>query len=310
MLIDKMDPLQYLEAHNMLTYISDAIAVLTTRKRQDPSKSDIALLAQYFQTLKLGVHVYGREFEYVTATPYNRICFIRLFWQCFYALEKESMVMKVTDYLQLLRLLCPNFPTSFVSKIKSVLRHSGNKTSIRFQEFIYIFQVTLYYEGFLAECEKVYTEPSTERDQIQVSVVASGADGAVLATNNSQSEQKHLVLTGQILQGHEADYEDSASKPHEGISMFAEQVLHIRDKLLNEQQWQCLPEAKTLRHILLGDSRVTSSVGLIVSLVQSNAINLEIGILPNKNNFHCIEPPPLPVLQYKIMDWKSLIQVK
>ena len=293
----------------MLTYTSDAIAVLATRRKQDPSKSDITLFAVYFQMLKVGVHVHNREFEYVTATPYNRISFIRLFWQCFYGLEKESVVMKVSDYLEVLRLLCPNFPASFLSKIKDVVHHCGKKTCVGFEEFIYILQVTLYYERFLAECEKLNTKLSTgAQDWAQVSIVVARSDKTLLATTESWSEEKHAVLSSQISEACKGDGKDPTNKPSEAISVFGQQVLDTRDKLHSEQ-WQCLPQAETLRHVLLEDSRVTSLLELILQLVQSTAVNLEIGILPNKNKFRCTEPPPLSVLPHKLMDSKSFIQV-
>ena len=55
----------------------------------------------------------GRSFEYVSLNPYNRRCFIRIF-QRVYANISASQAFSVSSFHELLRLLCPDFPSSVV----------------------------------------------------------------------------------------------------------------------------------------------------------------------------------------------------
>lgn len=64
----------YFRRHHVSAYTRDAIAQLVRSNTDNP----LDFLLRYFSLVARGQHVLSREFDYIAATPHNRVSFLRL----------------------------------------------------------------------------------------------------------------------------------------------------------------------------------------------------------------------------------------
>lgn len=127
-----------------------------------------------FQTLKNGDHTLLREFSFINLTPYNRACFVKLFYTSFVNIGKKGGelrglciqmtfisflwtlcfylwlvdLLSIRDYFSLVSILCNDFPYEILQKTaKIVLIEDAHDCLISFTDFLYAFQLQLYYQG-------------------------------------------------------------------------------------------------------------------------------------------------------------------
>lgn len=62
----------YLRKHHISMYINDVVGQVVASSRTDI----VSLVEEYFSRVIRGDHVLGREFEYMAATPHNRLSFL------------------------------------------------------------------------------------------------------------------------------------------------------------------------------------------------------------------------------------------
>ena len=160
-----MEPENYLKKHHLLTYIQDLTSILIANNDKSSKGSQkphpIAVIQDYFHRVHIGIHVYQREYVYVSSTPYNRACFIRMIWQCYsMGLCQSNLLMSYSEYLQLIQLVCRSndFPSHFTNRAATLSGDVGTELhhKVSFCDFMYTFQALFYYEQFICDCEKLF----------------------------------------------------------------------------------------------------------------------------------------------------------
>lgn len=102
---------QYLAKHHIRDYVEDVTKLLLECRDENP----LSYLHRYFKCCSDGTNVLLREFEYINATPRNRHAFVVMFRSAYSNFDDGHMV-SLSDYHQLLLLLCPDFPGWLVHK--------------------------------------------------------------------------------------------------------------------------------------------------------------------------------------------------
>ena len=170
---------EYLARHHIGFYLRDAVAQLLEEMPERPLES----AARYFRGARRGDHVCGRDFAFVNAAPHNRMAFVRQFRGRFARLEsspsgggggggeaddadteswhpnqsRPPMEASFADYLQLLRLICEDFPATYTEDCAKCLTATGALTNtLRFSEFCALFQVLFFFAEFMVLSGEAY----------------------------------------------------------------------------------------------------------------------------------------------------------
>ena len=109
---------EYLERHDVRTYLHDALALLLVHRPDKP----LEFLAEYYRRARRGENVRNREFKYVNSTPRNRLAYLALFRRT-YAKLAERSDLTFLDYLELQRVLCPDFSSQFCEDVRPHHHH-------------------------------------------------------------------------------------------------------------------------------------------------------------------------------------------
>ncbi|KAK9861600.1 hypothetical protein WJX84_005402 [Apatococcus fuscideae] len=113
----------YIRRHHLETYFCDMLG-MQGRHTKGINPADNAV--QYFEAVLKGQHVVGRSFEWIAATPHNRLCFLqRVHASCrgVEGPEDDLQLLTADDYLCVFRMLSPDFPSRVIK--------SGFKASVQ-----------------------------------------------------------------------------------------------------------------------------------------------------------------------------------
>jgi centriolar satellite-associated tubulin polyglutamylase complex regulator 1 len=108
--LKEMSDKEYLSLFQVREYLSDATALLLNSAAND---RPLQFFHTYFQNVTSGEHVLFREFKFISATPYNRRCFLRIFRGTYRSLPSEHE-LSLFSYHQLLTAFCSDFPFSLL----------------------------------------------------------------------------------------------------------------------------------------------------------------------------------------------------
>ena len=288
-----MDPEVYLKKHHILTYVEDAVSFLLERKDEDSKTKPFELLAEYFTSIKAGTHVLFREYSFICATPRNRISFVKLFWQSYAEIASRNEMMKVAEYLSLLRLHCHDFPASMIFKIAQVMfTHNAMDNLVSFSDFLYTFQTVFYYEYFLGLCEGIcYDILSGQPPQILLVGGSSVVVSMPSATEQDSGSRPTTASSLYAVDGNEPSQtkKSSASETDLGSkqidsSVFVPGVISLIQKLQDKEPWENCPSVKTINEVIGEQSKLTF-FDFVLSMTRNEAVNAEIGILPPRGDF-------------------------
>lgn len=287
-----MDPEVYLKKHYVLTYVEDAVSFLLERKDEDSKTKPFELLAEYFMSIKTGTHILFREYSFICATPHNRISFVKLFWQSYAEIASRNEMMKVAEYLSLLRLHCHDFPTSMVFKIAQVMfTHNAMDNLVSFSDFLYTFQTVFYYEYFIGLCEGMcYNILSGQTPQILLggsSVIVSmpsateqdGGSRPTTASSSCAGDVNEVTQTKKT----SASETDLGSK-HIDSDVFVPGVMSLIQKLQEKEPWENCPSVNAIYEVIGVQDKLTF-FDFVLSMTRSEAVNTEIGVLPLRGEF-------------------------
>ncbi|XP_069761630.1 centriolar satellite-associated tubulin polyglutamylase complex regulator 1 isoform X2 [Narcine bancroftii] len=181
---------EYLSQTYVLTYIEDAVSQLLEYK-EDHSKIGIArFLAEYFTSVKQGSHILFREFSFIKATPYNRASFIRMFWQCFRQIGKNGDLLTVIEYHSLLQLICHDLPMDLAQKAaRIILMDDAMDCPMSFVDFLYAFQIRLYYYEFLESIAIIYQDLHMGKNPNTVIVPTSSIEQPLSPTSDTPTQE-------------------------------------------------------------------------------------------------------------------------
>ncbi|KAI8928245.1 hypothetical protein BC831DRAFT_510167 [Entophlyctis helioformis] len=132
---------EYLEQHKIRFHLEDAICQLLDAQPDNP----LLFLHSYFDKVRRGSNVLGREFEYIRSTPRNRLAF---------AQRLSEVVRQVTEIHQLAQLVCPDFPIGILRRVGQVVCYQHN---VRVKGVPAALDVTADLDG--ADCRLVDDEP-------------------------------------------------------------------------------------------------------------------------------------------------------
>ncbi|XP_041965297.1 UPF0705 protein C11orf49 homolog isoform X1 [Alosa sapidissima] len=247
----------YLAAEtNVLLYLNDAVTQLLEHKEEYTQFGVGRYFAEYFNSVKNGNHVLFREFNYIKATPHNRASFIRIFWRSFRQIGKNGDLLAAMEYISLLQLLCPDFPTEMVQNTaRIVLIDDAVDSPMSFSDFLYSFQIKFYFEEFLDSVSVIYQD------------LLSGKSPNTVIVPTSSSVEQLSSLAEDELEVQEAV--DSA--------IFAECIEALCERFKHSH-----PSPSAVREILENSQRV-SFYGFLMAMAKSETINQDIGALPNKS---------------------------
>jgi len=158
---------QYLSNSHIATYFQDAIEKLLEYKSENIKVDPTIYLHEYFKSVYDGTNTFFREYSYIYATPRNRSSFIRNFWSTFKHIGGDGDLLRINDYYALLCLLCRDFNYDIVEKtVNVVLMDDASDCVIALSDFIYAFQLQLYYDEFCDIClqlfENIHNSASNE----------------------------------------------------------------------------------------------------------------------------------------------------
>ncbi|XP_070566793.1 centriolar satellite-associated tubulin polyglutamylase complex regulator 1-like isoform X2 [Ptychodera flava] len=254
---------EYLAKHHVLTYLEDAIGQLLEHKEDNPKVNPAKFFNDYFTSIYHGNHTLFREYAFIKSTPHNRASFIRVFWKCYRHIGKNGDLLNVKEYHSLLCLLCPNFPFDLIQKTaRIILMDDAMDCLMSFSDFLYAFQLQLYYEEFLEDCNKLYEKltqaPRSPRETV---VVPS-------SSTSPRQQKKQQPLPPPV----------DPIPPPEGIDsqQFLEALTQLSDVTKNSH-----PKLSCLREILQNTNRV-SFYGFLMALAKNDSVNSGIGVLPAK----------------------------
>ena len=166
-----LDADAYLDRFHVRAYMQDALALLLVHRPEQP----LPFLAEYYRRVRHGDNVRNREFRYVNSTPRNRLAYLTAFRRT-YANLSERTDLSFLDYLELQRLLCPDFSSQFCEDVAKCLTTTGAlSNALGFQPFLSMFQLLFYYSEFMMQAGEVYRKCMTTAPR-------AGAAGAARST--------------------------------------------------------------------------------------------------------------------------------
>ena len=281
----QLDPEVYLKKHHVMTYIEDAVTFLLERKDEDSKTKPFELLADYFKSVKNGTHILFREYSFVSLTPHNRASFVKLLWLSYAQVATRGEMMKVVEYLSLLRLVCHDFPSELVQKVARVIfSHNAMESVTSFPDFLYTFQVVFYYEHFLTQCEKLCSSIASGHPHH----VLSGTT-VIVPMPSLGDQDSSRPNTAQEKTEPGSSVENSKQVDAE---VFSKAVTNLIQKLQDREPWHGCPSAIAVREVLSGVTKM-SFYDFVLALSKSERINAEIGVLPCKTQFPTGSSPAL-----------------
>ena len=279
-----MDPDTYLQRHHLLTYVEDAVLLLLTCKDQDSKTRPFELLANYFENVRNGSHVVLREYTFVSATPLNRRSFIAIVWQTYSHVPECQQPMQLVELLSLLRLLCSDFPLAEMEKVSRILCGHGSTTTgvVSFTDFLYIFQITFYFDCFLGLLEGMLPSllsgsiiyPQLSSSNTVVVPLPTVASPTITSRQDTHCSSRSLESSVQT---------DEAAMFGRAVSRatLLEAALGLCGRMEEREPGQSHPSQEALREVLSGAEEL-SLRDFVFRLSESDRVNCKIGALPTK----------------------------
>ena len=260
----------YLQRHHVMTYLEDSMMQLLRKKDEDRKTKPFHFLADYFKRVVSGNHVALREYSFITATPYNQRCFIKLFWDSYQNIAETRQAMTCLEYYSLLRLLCHNFPQELIHTVSMVIFLDASLDNfVSFSDFAYAFQVCFYYKDFLQKCsEECYSINSSLSLRAKSSPI-------IIPTSKS--------LLKETISYHYLDNTDKDDTLHENIDpkLF---WLSIQYLLIDKDHTSTLlvPNSRAVEEAIFCQNKI-SYYNFVNTLVRNDIVSEEIGVLPSRN---------------------------
>lgn len=108
-LIDK----EYLKDHYLEIYLEDAVAQMLSNRQEgnkSPTMKPMKFFKEYFTSVHQGTHILFREFSFVSATPYNRLCVLKALLQIYKPLlYHQEYRFDAREYHAIVKLVFPDF---------------------------------------------------------------------------------------------------------------------------------------------------------------------------------------------------------
>ncbi|CAL1595246.1 unnamed protein product [Knipowitschia caucasica] len=248
---------EYLEDSNVMFYLCDAVTQLLEHKEEYTHFGVVRYFAEYFNSVRNSNHILFREYSYIKATPHNRTSFIRVFWRCYRQIGKSGELLSMQEYRSLLQLLCPDFPMEVVQcAARIVLMDDAIDCLMSFSDFLYAFQLQLFYQEFLDSTLEIYQD-----------LLAGKSPNTVIVPTSTSVEQLPPVAA-----------EEKEEQQQDGVetSTLAQCIEALCDRFKHNY-----PPRSCMRDILEQNDKV-SYYSFLMSLAKHESVNQMIGALPSK----------------------------
>ncbi|GFU16856.1 UPF0705 protein C11orf49 [Trichonephila clavipes] len=128
---------EYLEEHCIQIYLEDAVTQMRILRSQNKEYETTPekFLMEYFNSVHKGTHVLLREFSFISATLYNRLCVIRAITLIFKPFLRRTDPLNAKHYHSLLQILWPTFPLEVVQSAFDANK-TKRKNGLHFAEFV------------------------------------------------------------------------------------------------------------------------------------------------------------------------------
>lgn len=163
------------------------------------------------------------------------------------------------EYRSLLQLMCPDFPMEVVqSAAQIVLMDDAIDCLMSFSDFLYAFQLQLYYQEFLESVLEIYQD-----------LLAGKSPNTVIVPTSTSVEQLPPVA---------AEENDKEVQQQDGVetSTLAQCLEALCDRFKHSH-----PPRSCMRDILEQNDKV-SYYSFLMSLAKHETVNQTIGALPSK----------------------------
>lgn len=250
---------EYLADSNVMFYLNDAVNQLLEHKEEYSQFGVIRYFAEYFSSVKNSNHILFREYNYIKATPHNRTSFIKVFWRCYRQIGKSGDLLSMQEYRSLLQLLCPDFPMEVVQiAARIVLMDDAIDCLMSFSDFLYAFQLQLYYQEFLDSALEIYQD-----------LLAGKSPNTVFVPTSTSIEQLPPLA---------AEENDKEEQQQDGVdaSTMAQCIEALCDRFKHSY-----PSRSCMREVLKQNDKI-SYFSFLMSLAKHETVNQAIGALPSK----------------------------
>ncbi|KFM74201.1 hypothetical protein X975_00607, partial [Stegodyphus mimosarum] len=144
---DTLENKQYLKEHNLETYLYDAVAQMLSLRLESNKMKPTKFFKEYFCSVHQGTHILFREFSFISATPYNRLCVLKAIMQIYKPLLYKEEKLNARDYHSLLQLVFPDIPIKVVNDAFASYesQQSDDEVCLSFLDFIKAMKASFCY---------------------------------------------------------------------------------------------------------------------------------------------------------------------
>lgn len=160
---------EYIEKQPCIPFLEEFAFQTLVSGNQSDSKEDsnllLLLMTKDLSIFPQGLHLAFQEYEYVNSSNENRLAFFNLFVTCFANINKNFSSMKISDYFQFIKLLCPNFPETFIVFLFEHLPSDiQDTTHVDYLEFVSTFKLCFLFQNDLFSLRKYFSLQSTDNN--------------------------------------------------------------------------------------------------------------------------------------------------
>ncbi|KAJ9466727.1 hypothetical protein DIPPA_18473 [Diplonema papillatum] len=145
---------EYLERFNVKSYLNDVVQQLLDSRDERP----LDFLSEYFLSVSKGTHVVARPYSFVLSTQHNRASAGFLMRTVFPEADFRPPVT-LQDFLQLVLLLCPEFPTDKVRKVYDVVAEAQGSAGPGLPLLMQAMSCRVYYTEFFDQLAEILLTP-------------------------------------------------------------------------------------------------------------------------------------------------------
>lgn len=274
----------YLKKHYIMAYIEDAVTFLLEKKEEDSKIRPYEMLAEYFESVKKGTHILFRDYSFIALTPHNRASFIQYFWNTYSEVAVKVTLMKITEYLSLIRLLCHNFPSDVILRVGRVIfSFDITENTVTFSDFLYTFQTVFYYKSFLESCECVSREIAS--GQTPLDALSSGS-GMVVSVPSAEYNFSDRPETANSMQDTANSFrlmnKQSETEVQLDVDLFTKAMRGLCMKF-EKEPWESCPSMQVLMEVI-GELPYVTFYNFVLALSRNECVNCEIGVLPERKD--------------------------
>lgn len=224
-LIDK----QYFKDHHLFIYLEDAVAQMLLNRQngeESPAMKPAKFFKEYFTSVHQGTCVLFREFSFVSATPYNRLCVLKALLQIHKPfLYHQEYRFDAKEYHEIVKLIFPDFPMQVIQDAFATYddgKEKGEKR-IKFIDFVRAMKDSFCKGEFDVESAIVHKQLEDQIKEFSTIPAQSGKTGRKL------TEADFLKMEDNTL-GKQAAF---SSKILDGSEL--KRILNLNDSVSNDK---------------------------------------------------------------------------